>query len=198
MLQGTLTIISLNLNLNTELVRYSDHNCSWKIGSNDISGNWLSGNQIVTVLLKYASSSRSAGSTWSSTRVTVWRTTTVNSPRSSTHTTPPTTGCCWQARPCRTSCQSCGPFSISCCPPSLRLATPLSSGSTRPLLSLEKRYCDHLTTKHPNTGFIWILNLFSIQMVPNSWFIKWPDIQAMSCIPVFSVKLICSKNWIFC
>ena len=82
---------------------------------------------------------RSAGSTWSSTRATAWRTTTASWRRSWTRTTPPTTVCCWPERRCKTNFRNFGRCSTSCCPPSSAPATPSSSGSTRRSPSPVKR-----------------------------------------------------------
>lgn len=87
---------------------------------------------LICTRVLFCVSYRFAGSTWSLTRVTAWRTTTVNWHRCWTRTTWPPVGCSSPGLLCRTSCPSCGPCSTSCCPPSSSAAAPSSSGLTHP------------------------------------------------------------------
>lgn len=90
--------------------------------------------------LFFICSFRSDGSTWSWMRATAWRTTTVNSPRSSTLITLLQGGSCWPGLLCKTNYLSCGRFSTSFCPPFSRAAALLSSGLMPLLQWLERRY----------------------------------------------------------
>lgn len=84
--------------------------------------------------------SRYNGSTWSSTKVTAWRTTTANWRKFWIRTTSHHTVCYWPARRCRTSCLSFGRCSTSCYLQYSRAAPLSSSGSTLRSLPLEKRW----------------------------------------------------------
>lgn len=99
----------------------------------------------------------SAGSTWSWTRVIVWRIITVSSLRSSTHTTWLPEGSCSPARPFRTNYPSSGPCWTSCCPPSSKAAVHSSSGSTLRSPWPERRYNVHQTPSACRNMFMYRL-----------------------------------------